>query len=82
MNQAAAFYTTGKDTLSANVVNLFPKHYQNSDDQQNEKIKNTMRKQVSIAFQRCILRGGQHLVEVSQNKAFLQKRLPEKKTAF
>ena len=37
-----------------------------------------MRKQVSIAFQRRILREGQHLVEVSQNKAFLQKRLPEK----
>ena len=25
------------DTLSANVVNLFPKRYQNSDDQQDEK---------------------------------------------
>ena len=27
----------GYDTLSANVVNLFPKRYQNSDDQQDEK---------------------------------------------
>ena len=35
--------------------------------------KNTMRKLRSIAFQRCILRGGLPLVEVSQNKDFLQK---------
>ena len=30
-------YETKYDTLSANVVNLFPKRYQNSDDQQDEK---------------------------------------------
>ena len=32
-----------------------------------------MRKLRSIAFQRCILRGGLPLVEVSQNEDFLQK---------
>ena len=34
----------------------------------------------SIAFQPCILRGGLHLVKVSQNKDFLQKTAS--KTAF
>ena len=45
------------DTLSANVVNLFPKRYQIFEDQQDEKkifFKNTMRKLRSIAFQLCI----------------------------
>ena len=43
-------------------------------------LKNTMWKLSSRAFQWCILRGGQHLVEVSQNEDFLQKTAS--KTAF
>ena len=39
-----------------------------------------MRKLRSIAFQRCILRGGLPLVEVSQNEDFVQKTAS--KTAF
>ena len=42
--------------------------------------KNTIRKLRSIAFQRCILRGGLPLVEVSQNEDFVQKTAS--KTAF
>ena len=33
-----------------------------------------MWKPLTRAFQWCIIRGGQHLVEVSQNEAFLQKK--------
>ena len=42
--------------------------------------KNTIKKLRSIAFQRCILRGGLPLVEVSQNEDFVQKTAS--KTAF
>ena len=44
------------------------------------RMENTMRKLRFIAFQRYILKGGQHLVEVSQNEAFLQ--IYASKTAF
>ena len=39
-----------------------------------------VKKPRSIAFQRCIWRGGLHLVEISQNEDFLQKN--GQKTAF
>ena len=42
---------------------------------------NTAWKLKSRAFQRCTLRGSQHLLEVSQNKDFLQKTA-WKKTVF
>ena len=64
-------------------MKAFPKRDQNSDDQQAEKnifFKNTIKKLRSIAFQRCILRGGLPLVEVSQNEDFVQKTAS--KTAF
>ena len=64
------------DTLWANVINLFPKLYQNSDHQQDKKefFKNTMRKRRSIAFQRCIL-----LIWLKSVKTrILSKKRPQK----
>ena len=63
------------------MMKAFPKRYQSSDALQDQwNIFKYDVKAYGQSFQRCILRGGQHLVEVSQNKDFLKKAAW--KTAF